>query len=156
MRSAPAAALLLALTAFALAARLRGGEGDPDTVAAPPGLGLDRPVLSSRTTLRATLLLPTCPRPIGYAVIPAHDVSIDPSLVAAGLDRGRTVVVYGGSHITDAFTAEIVDALYLARRLARVVGLSRANFSSNFVTRFVVPPECKGVTDVYLAHIVDF
>lgn len=155
MRSAPAAVLLMALIALALAARLWGSGGDPEFLPTPPGLGLDRSAVSSTATLRAELLLPACPSPITYMAVPAHDVSIDPSLVVASVDRGRSVVVYGGLHIPDVFTAEIVDALYLARRLAQIVGLIRPSFGSNFVMRFTLPSGCEGVTGMHLAHIVN-
>lgn len=155
MRSAPLALLLIALIALALAARLSGSEGDPESLPTPPGLGSGRSALSSRATLRSAVLLPSCPSPIAYAVIPAHDVSIDPSLVAASVDRGRSVVVYGGLHMPSVFTAEIVDAFYLARRLTQIVGLRRASFGSNFVVRFNLPPGCEELTGAYLTHIVD-
>lgn len=156
MRSAAAAVLLIALLISALGTRLWGSGDDPESLPAPPGLGIGHPALPSTTTLRATLLAPTCPNPISYAVIPAHDVSIDPSLVAVSVDRSRTIVVYSGLNIPAVFTAEIIDALYLARRLAQIVGLSRASFRSMFVTRFVVPLDCNEATVVYLAQIVDF
>lgn len=147
--------LLIMLIAFALAVRLSGSRGDPEFLPIPPGLKLDRSALPSGTTLRAALLLPACRSPIIYTVIPVHDVSIDPSLVAASVDPGRSVVVYGGWNMPYVFTAEIVDALYLARRLAQAVGLSQASYSSDFVTRFNIPADCQNITGNHLARIVD-
>lgn len=153
MRSVPAAILLIVLLIFTLGARLRGSEDGAEYFPTPSGFGLDRATLSSRATLRATLISPTCSSPVNYAVIPAHDVSIDPSSVTIGITRARTVVVYGGLQVPAVFTAEIIDALYLVRRLAQVLGLSQASFSSMFVTRFTVSPDCGKATDIYLKNI---